>query len=363
MTTVRQTKELTYAPDAVYREATVIDGSIAPLMDGAQLARMKASGISAFNWTVCSPADDLEEALGAIADGLEFIRANADDVLLVRSTADIARAKSERKVGLIFGPQNAKPAEDDLRYYRILHELGVRVIQLTYNERNLYGDGATEAGNAGLSAAGRAAIAEMNRLGILIDLSHCGDRTTLETIEASSRPVAITHANSRSVFASPRNKTDEALKLLAARDGVVGLTLWSPMVGSATGTWPELDDFLVHVRYVCDLIGPEHVAIGTDHSEGTPRAEWEAHFGSNGTYRTVTGGLGDWYTYDSRFTRGFASCSDVPRLAPALAGLGFSRSELVGLLGGNFLRLFERVWPTDAGASSGASRGESDDRR
>ena len=312
---------------------------------------MKQSGITAFNWTVCHTSDDLEAALLAVADGLELIAAHPDDLVLVRTAADIERAKADGKVGLIFGPQNAKPAETDPRLFRILHEVGIRIVQLTYNERNLYGDGATEAANAGLSNAGRRAIEEMNRLGLLIDLSHCGDRTTLETIASSSQPVAITHANSRSVFNSPRNKTDEALKLLAAGGGVVGLTLWSPMVGSVQG-WPTADDFLKHVDYVANLIGPRHIAIGTDHSEGTPREPWERSFGPTGAYSSVTGGLGEWYAYDTRFIKDGMSCLDLRTLSTGLGRLGFSPDELRGILGGNFLRLFRQVWGDASPAAS-----------
>lgn len=329
---------------SIYERSIVIDGSVAPHMDEGYVARMLASGVTAFNWTVCPPWDDLGQGLASIADGLTLIDRYSDRLLLVRTVADIERAKREGRVGLIFGPQNAKLAEGDPRHFRILREVGVTIVQLTYNERNLFGDGATEPANAGLSEAGRRAIAAMNEAGILIDLSHCGDRTTLEAIEASSRPVAITHANARAVFASPRNKTDEALKALAARGGIIGLTLWSPMVGTSTGSWPTLDDYLRHVRYVADLIGPEHVGIGTDHSEGTPRDEWDAKFGPDGPYRSVTGGLGPWYNYDTRFVKNGLRCTDVPSVAEAIAGLGFTAAELAGILGGNFLKVFRRAW-------------------
>jgi membrane dipeptidase len=330
----------TEAVRELYRDSIVIDGSIAPTMDEAQLDRMKRSGVTAFNWTVCSTRSDLAEALLEIAEGLAFIDAHPY-TCLIRSVADIEAAKRDGKVGLIFGPQNAKPAETDLRYFRVLRELGVTIVQLTYNEHNLFGSGSTVE-DGGLTPAGREAIAEMNRVGIVVDLSHCGHRTTMESIEASAEPVLITHANSYSVFASPRNKTDEHLRALAARGGVIGLTLWSPMVGS--GSWPGIADFLRHVEYVANLIGPEHIGLGSDHSEGTPRDEWEGLFGPGGKYPSVTASLGSWYGYDTRFIEHGGSCVDIPQVVEAIATLGFSQAELQGILGGNMLRVCRQVW-------------------
>lgn len=328
----------------IYSQSVVVDGSIAPLMDEGQIARMKASGITAFNWTICHPWESLAETLHSIAEGLEIIAAHPDDLCLIRTAADIDAAKAAGKVGLIFGPQNASPADSDHALFRIFHELGIRIFQLTYNDRNLYGDGATEPANAGLSNLGREAIKEMNRLGILIDVSHCGDRTTLETIEASEQPIAITHANARTVFNSPRNKTDDMLKLLAERNGVIGMTLWTPMVGNETGGWPTLADFVRHVDYTANLIGVEHIAIGTDHSEGAPREPWEAKFGVNGAYRHVVKELGEWYGYDTRFPQDGQSCTDMVHVVDALSELRFTESEFEGVLGGNFMRLFREVW-------------------
>ena len=109
---------------------------------------------------------------------------------------------------------------------------------------------------------------------------------------------------------------------------------------------PTLDDFVRHVAYVADLVGIEHVGIGTDHSEGAPRSTWGEDFGQGGRYPTITGTLGPWYSYDSKFTAGATSVDDFPAIVDALAGLGLSATELEGVLGGNFLRLFSDVWMT-----------------
>jgi membrane dipeptidase len=329
-------------PAARTGQRIVIDGSIAPLVDEAYIARLVASGVTAVNWTVCSPWNPFVEVIAEIAAGLELIDAHPDELLLVRTTADIHAARETGRVGMIFGPQNAPPADVGPHGFRILHELGVRIIQLTYNERNAYGDGAAEPANAGITAAGRWAIGEMNRLGIVVDVSHCGDRTTLEAIDASARPVLVTHANSRTLHPSPRNKTDEHLRALAARGGVIGITLWSPML--RFDRRPTIDDFVAHLTYVADLVGIEHVGIGSDHSDGIPQDEWEGDFGSAGRYPTITGPAGAWYGYHSRFAERGSNVTEFPSVIEAIDRLGLSDDEQRGVLGGNFLRVFREVW-------------------
>lgn len=326
----------------VFKRSIVVDGSIAPEIDEAYIGRLVASGVTAANWTVCSPWNAFEPALEEIAKGLEVIAAHPDQLMLGTTVADIESAKATGRVALIFGPQNALPAEIGEHGFRVLHQLGVRIVQLTYNERNAYGSGVAEQDDGGLSERGEWAIAEMNRLGIVVDLSHCGDRTTLEAIAASRHPVLVTHANSRALHPSPRNKTDEALRALAARGGVIGVTLWSPMLRA--DRHPTLDDYVRHFSYIADLIGVEHVGIGTDHSEGTPRDEWELDFGAGGKYPSITGSLGDWYGYDTRFTRDVQGVDGFHRVVDALGRLGLADDELAGVLGGNFLRVFRTVW-------------------
>jgi membrane dipeptidase len=322
----------------------IIDGSVAPQMDDAYIRQLVASGGTAVNWTVCSPWNPFVEAVAEIAAGLELVSSHPDELLLVRSTADIQEACETGRVGMIFGPQNALPADIGPYGFRVLHELGVRIIQLTYNERNAYGDGAAEPANAGLTAAGRWAIAEMDRLGIVVDVSHCGDLTTLEAIDASAHPVLVTHANSRALHPSPRNKTDEHLKALAARGGVIGITLWSPML--RFDRRPSIDDFVAHLTYVADLIGIEHVGIGSDHSDGIPQDEWEGDFGSGGRYPTITGPAGPWYGYHSRFAERGSNVTEFPAVIEAVDRLGLTEAERRGVLGGNFLRVFREVWGT-----------------
>ena len=184
---------------------------------------LAAGGVTATNATIAT-WENYRETLDHVQAWLQRFANCGETLMQIKTTEDILEAQKTSKVGVILGFQNATPIENDLGHLEIFYALGVRIIQLTFHERNLLGDGCWESANAGLSNFGRDAVREMNRLGILIDLSHVGERSTLETIDYSEKPVAVTHANCRVYYDNPRNKTDEAVKLLAARGGVVGAT-------------------------------------------------------------------------------------------------------------------------------------------
>lgn len=341
MTTTAESEQ---AGAALFRDSIIVDSSIAPTMDDGQLERMAQSGVTAFNWTVCRPLADPVESLVQIASGVDYIRAHADRLVLALTVDDIRTAKRGGRVALILGPQNAALVEPDLGLVAVIRQLGVRILQLTYNERNAFGDGCTESADGGVSARGRELISEVERNGLVLDLSHAADRTILDAASASTRPIIVSHANARAIFASPRNLTDEALDAVAATGGVIGATLWSPMVGSSDGVQPTLRDFVRHVEYMAARVGPAHIGIGSDHSEGYDRDQWDTLFSRSGRYPTVAGAMGDWYGYDTRFVRDAGSCVDLAKVAGAVAEIGFTEEEMRGILGDNFLRVFGQVW-------------------
>ncbi|MFY1634876.1 dipeptidase [Solwaraspora sp. WMMB335] len=331
-----------------YRGAVVIDGSVCPqdMFAPDHISRMRESGVTAFVWTVCPPDSTISTGLAHIGRALTDIAAHSDDLLLVRTADDIETAKSSGRIGLILGPQNAQLAAESLAHFTILHEVGVRVLQLTYNLRSAFGDGCVEAADAGLSNLGREAVTELNRLGIVIDLSHAGPRTAQETIDASSDPVIVSHSNPRAVYENPRNISDDLIKRVAAAGGVVGICLWSALVGPGrrTGGQPTLDDYLRHIDHVIDLVGPAHVAISSDHGEGRVRQLWSPAVSSGGDYPTVTQRLGDWYGFDTRSVVGADGCRDWAHVAHRIRELGLDEADLRGVLGGNLLRVFGKVW-------------------
>ena len=330
---------------ALHRRAIVIDALTTSRLTPEQAERMRLGGVTATNHTAAYFSHDFEDAVADIVSVRRLLEARPDDYLLVEAADDIETAKAEGKAAIVLGLQNARPVGDRLEFASVLHALGIRIIQLTYNERNLVADGCTEPGDAGLSRFGRDLIEELNRLGVLIDLSHCGYRTTREAIAASGRPVAITHANPLALSSSPRNKPDDILNALAERGGVLGLCAWSPLAHRGSGRRPRLADLLDMIDYAVDLIGADHVGVGTDHGEGVyTRAEWERKWGRTGLYPEVTGALGDWYGFDARYVEGLHSAALFPNLTDGLLGRGYADADVLKIVGGNFLRLFRDTW-------------------
>ena len=179
----------------------------------------------------------------------------------MRTVADIARAKETDRLGLIYGFQDATMFEHDASRVDLFHQLSVRICQLTYNVRNLVGDGCLEPANGGLSAFGHRVVGRMNAAGMLVDLSHVGERTTLDAIAASTKPVAFTHSGCKAMNDVPRNKTDDQLRKLAAKGGVVGIYMM-PFLRAAGQPGP--DDFVKHVEHAVNTCGDDHVGIGSD---------------------------------------------------------------------------------------------------
>ncbi|MCB0225867.1 MAG: dipeptidase [Anaerolineae bacterium] len=336
---------------ALHADMLVIDALQAAPMTPTHFDRLQRGGIHAVNYTTANITSDFAAAALDLAKLHKTIEANSDQVLLVRTSQDILRAREEGKTGLIMGLQNAKPLMDNVDYVRILHLIGVRVIQLTYNERNFIGDGCVEQTNGGLSRYGRRVVADMNRFGMLVDLSHCGERTTLDAIEASAAPVVASHANAKSLCPSPRNKSDQVLKALAERGGVIGAAFWAPMAYSDPNKRPTMDEFFAHIDYLVERAGIDHVGIGSDLGEGESREYYEAMFAhGGGIYPEVTQALGDWYDFDHRMVEGLETAVVFPTLTEKLLSRGYTEEDIRKIMGGNFFRVMAEVF--DQGATS-----------
>jgi membrane dipeptidase len=330
----------------IHGTATIIDGVSNSVLTREQHARFRRGGVTAVNHAAIDHGVGLDPTLLALTTLLREVETLDDCYLIVRSASDIGRASDEGRVGVILGLQDGRPLEDRIEYAQVLHAMGVRIIQLTYNRRNLIGDGCLEPGNAGLSRFGAAAVKEMNRLGILIDLSHCGVRTTMEAIDVSEAPVAITHANPSTFSPSPRNKPDDVLRALAGRGGVIGLTTFSPLVARTASAAPTLDDFVQLVDHAVNLVGVDHVGIGTDHTDGVfDPAKFDKEWGWRAPlYRDLSEFMGPWYRYETKNVVGLESAADWGNLTEALLRRGYGEIDMQKILGGNFLRLFGRVW-------------------
>jgi membrane dipeptidase len=330
---------------ALHQDSIVIEGSQSAPMTPEHFARLLQGGIHALNHTAVHNIEaEFAAAAADIQDLLDNIKTHSDQLLLVRTSKDILEARAQRKIGVIVGLQNAKPVMHDLRFLRLLHTLGVRSIQLTYNERNVIGDGCVEKANGGLSRFGREVVREMNRLGVVVDLAHCCEQTTLDGIEASELPVAISHSNAKALCPSPRNKSDRVLKALAERNGVIGVAFWAPLAYSDPQHRPGMKEFFAHVDYLVERAGVDHVGIGSDIGEGESRAQYEAMFTrGGGTYPEVTAVLGDWYDFDHRMVEGMESSVVFPQVTEGLLARGYKDEDVRKILGGNWMRVYSQV--------------------
>lgn len=326
----------------IYDEAIVIDGlSISNWESDAVFRRLRAGNITAINATVAT-WENFVQTMAHLSAWMRCFR-ERDDILQVKETADIYAAKEQGKTGIILSFQNASPIENELDRLGLFLALGVRVIQLTYHETNLLGSGCWERTDGGLSNFGVDAVREMNRLGIVIDLSHVGPKTTMDAIEMSEQPVAITHANARSFCGHPRNKEEDALKLLAEKGGVVGATSFANFLPK--GFDSTVEDFVDAIDDMVERVGIDHVAIGTDSTHDQPLEFWHYIGSQQGTKFPSTFADGSVpYTELSFQPKGIDSPAEFPNLAEALVNRGYSAEDITKLLGGNWMNLFERVW-------------------
>ena len=323
-----------------------IDGLNCAAVSREQVLRTLQGGVSAVNLTSMSPFIGLTESLLELEENRSKIEGMADVAAVVTSVAEIDQAHAAGKLGFILGTQNSMMIEDDLRLLATFRRLGVRILQPTYNEENKLGHGAPFEGEAdrGLTELGRAWIDEMTRLRLIIDLSHCGHRSTTEYLNAARGPVVISHANAFAVCPSLRNKTDDHIRAVAATGGLIGAVMWSPAVRHDLR--PTLDDYLNHVDHMVNIGGIEHVAFASDVTEGqVPSPEkWDNSYGPNGYSPNITGVLGDWYVYETRLNVDFQSLTHTPRIWDGLKSRGYSEDAIEKIRGGNWLRVMRDVW-------------------
>ena len=310
-------------------------------------ADVRDSGITAVNLTVgtVGNGDGLFEAsVRSVAEWQRTIAEHPRHLISVRTADDIRTAKATGRLGIIFGFQDGAMLEGELDRVDLFHDMGVKILQLTYNRRNELGDGSLEPDNRGLTDFGREVVERMNGLGVLVDLSHSGQRTTDDGIRASSVPVSITHSGCRTLADLPRNKTDATLRLLADNGGVVGIYLMPFLLEQGQ---PHAEDVIRHLECALDVCGEDHVGIGTDGRisglELTPEY-MEQHRRDVEDRRargiSAPGETDDVYTYvpELNTPRRFETLGDM------LSARGHSTSRIEKVLGGNFMRLMEEVW-------------------
>jgi membrane dipeptidase len=318
----------------------------APLTPG-DVADARRSGLTAVNVTVCevgNAPDRYERAVKAIGLMEAEIAAHPDVFFKVRRGGDLAVAKQTRRVGLIYGFQDTSMLQGDLARLSVFHDLGVRIVQPTYNRRNLLGDGCLEEADGGLSHLGFQFVDELNRLRVLLDLSHAGRQVIAQGIRASKAPMAITHTGCRALVDVPRNTDDASLRALADRGGVAGI-YFMPFL-RASGQ-PHAEDLIRHLEHALQVCGEDHVGLGTDGSISgieLDEAYWK-HQREDVETRARAGisAPGE----SAEVANVIPEYNDARRflsLADDLARRGWPASRIDKLLGGNFARLFAAVW-------------------
>lgn len=340
----------------VHRGAIVVDTVNRSLMDERFFDDIMSGGVTVLGRTILvsdghvfSPFGFLESLRG-ITETLTTIENHPHRLQLVTRGRDFAEAKASGRVGLYIYFQSPEPLERQLWRLTLFHRLGLRVLQLTYNQRGYLGDGCAEPNDGGLSDFGRTVIAECNRLGIAVDASHCGDRTTTEALEVSSQPVLLTHAMARGICDNRRCKTDAHLKTCAERGGVIGIQALPAFVSSEPN--PTLDEMLDHVDYLRDLVGVNHIGLGLDLTTGHERDDYSLLGYKPEMYQGV------WVDGVQQTIPGIASLADLPNITDRLLARGYSDQEVAKILGANFVRVLSSIW--DAVVDDQAARHEID---
>ena len=316
-------------------------------VDARSLADARAAGLTAVNVTlghVAGSAEPFEATVADIAAWDAFIRREPEALRKVFSAADIDAARARGQVGVIYGFQNTEMLGQSSDRVALFANLGVRVIQLTYNGRNAVGCGATVPDDSGLSAFGTEVVERLQAESVLVDLSHSSERTCLETLRLARRPLATTHSGCRAVADHPRNKSDAELRLLAERGGVVGL-YFMPYLRLAGQ--PRTADLIAHLEHAIRVCGEDHVGIGTD--GGTTAiddmAVYREMLAAETELRRSMGIAAPGESADiSLFLPDLCGPTQFTRLADLLATRGHSTSRIAKILGGNFRRLMADAW-------------------
>ena len=301
--------------------------------------QMNDGGITAVHVTICYHEDFQEMVQNVIAWNQRFEQ-YSQLIFQGRTADDVRKAHEEGRTVIFFGFQNCSPIEDNIGLVEVCHQLGVRFMQLSYNNQSLLAAGCYEVDDPGITRMGRQVIKEMNRVGLVVDMSHSANRSTLEAIEISERPIAITHANPSNWYDALRNKSDDVLKSLAQSGGMLGFSMYPHHLKEKSDC--QLEDFCGMIARTADIMGVERIGFGSDLCQDQPDSvvEWMR----NGTW-----------TREKDFGEGSASFAGFPEqpnwfkdnrdfknILNCLRKTGFSEIEVERIAGLNWLEFFER---------------------
>lgn len=320
----------------------IVDSLICSRLDREGIEEIRAGGVDSVTVT-CGFWEDANESLDSIVRWRELVAEHRDIAAIATTAAEMTQARDQGRLAIVLGFQNSSFLQGRLGYVEAFAQLGVRVAQLTYNIQNDVGGSCYDPEDSGLTRFGEEVVAEMNRHGMVIDLSHVGNRTALDAVHTSELPVAATHANVFELIEHPRNKPLEVLRPLAERGGMIGLTTYHNLTRGYVATpaeWAEM------VARSVDLLGIECIGIGTDSNQrGTDSyREWMRR--GRWSRRPQLGAAPPPGVEPSQRPEWFSGPQHFGRLGTALAERGFSAAECEQILGGNWMRFYDAVIDT-----------------
>ena len=300
--------------------------------------QINEGGLSAIHVTICYH-EDFQEMVQNVIDWNRRFESYSDMIFLGRTADDVRKAQKEGRTAIFFGFQNCSPIEDNIGLVEICHQLGVRFMQLTYNNQSLLATGCYEENDSGITRMGKQVIKEMNRVGLVVDMSHSAERSTLEAIEISERPIVITHANPAFWHPALRNKSNEVLKALGESGSMLGFSVYPHHLKDGTNC--TLESFSAMIADTAEIMGVQNIGIGTDLCQNQPDSvvEWMR----NGTW-TKERDFGEGSAGSAGFPdqpSWFRDNRDFSNIALGLKDVGFSDDEVAAVMGNNWLNFFE----------------------
>ena len=333
--------------EEIFARGVVVD-DLGGFMPNPKLPNDGWDALAASGLTVCTggvgsvvPHESVDSTVAGLARLAATVARHADRMVQVRTFGDIERARRDKRLAVIANVQNSTCVGSEIKNLDRFYDLGLRQIQITFNWRNWVGDGCTERTQAGLSYFGVDLVRRMNELGMIVDVGHTGYQSTLDAIELSSRPIVFSHTNCKALCDHPRNKSDDQIRALARKGGVMGLSCFNWFVSDKPRS--TLSDLLDHYDHVIKLVGPDHVGIGSDFgipgwAAREPDEEWEEHKRIYSDW--------EWKLIKGRFPPYIDETNNEKRywtIAHGLQGRGHSTAVIEKVLGQNFLRVFQAV--------------------
>jgi membrane dipeptidase len=306
-------------------------------------------GVTVYGVTALLPHRSLAETLESLMFFHLIARRNPN-MLIVQRIEDIYRAKRDNQAALLLAAQDGDFIGNKLHRIEAFYRLGLRMMLPAYNATNLICDGCLDRTNSGLTRFGELVVDECNRVGLLLDCTHIGQRASLDIIECSDSPVVFSHSNPKAVVDNARNIDDQQIKACAAKGGVIGLCSWGPLNFKKGSTQrPTIDDFVDNFDYVAQLLGStDNIGIGTDNSLGTYLAQEPDPWGEPNYFKEVVEEFNRYVAEDSRSplrsVNGFSNYPEIMTLIDKLQQRGFNDQDVRKILGENYLRVFKQVW-------------------